>query len=380
MGHLVKLSRKLSFFNKRDAYGRILGEYPEVSKEDLDFLKSSESIANAPNPERMAKHVELTKRVIKVSEEMGLPVKTVLANMFVCRGIASALSSCINFVIENETANQLYNQPLNLAQDFNSTIGLPFKAIYLDLIDGVKIKRGDDNVDDTVVGLMVYANEGALVKLENMDECSREFFEEVLEMGKKPEAYNRTCEDDFVQLIFFYADEGETGLGFGIRSLPEFISFYNQTNLTGGKPSESILRLDSKTLSLGEQSASKLVSFAINLILFITSSNVQYVPYRGGSKSEYKRERKGLSPKKPEFYWCRIHYPSILEEKPELAQRLHVGYNHTFDVRGHFRYLQSNRFKNKRGMRVWISPFKKGHGIYVPKQYLVDWKEGRFNE
>lgn len=65
---------------------------------------------------------------------------------------------------------------------------------------------------------------------------------------------------------------------------------------------------------------------------------------------------------------------------PETKHRLHPGYNFTFDVRGHFRQFNSDRFVNKQGTKVWISPFKKGHGIYIPKRYYADWLQGKPTE
>jgi len=46
-------------------------------------------------------------------------------------------------------------------------------------------------------------------------------------------------------------------------------------------------------------------------------------------------------------------------------------YSHKFWVRGHFRSLRSERYKEKRGIRIWIPPFVKGKGILMGKSYRL---------
>lgn len=42
--------------------------------------------------------------------------------------------------------------------------------------------------------------------------------------------------------------------------------------------------------------------------------------------------------------------------------------SHKFLVRGHWRHLKSDKF-HKKGTSVWIKPYFKGQGIYIPKKY-----------
>lgn len=54
-------------------------------------------------------------------------------------------------------------------------------------------------------------------------------------------------------------------------------------------------------------------------------------------------------------------------EKTIAGERFH--FNYRFWVRGHFRQLQSNKFKEKK--RIWILPFIKGQGNLIDKTYEV---------
>jgi len=47
-------------------------------------------------------------------------------------------------------------------------------------------------------------------------------------------------------------------------------------------------------------------------------------------------------------------------------------YSHKFYVRGHFRRLTSERFKEARGKVLWIPPYVKGEGMLVRKSYGVE--------
>lgn len=46
-------------------------------------------------------------------------------------------------------------------------------------------------------------------------------------------------------------------------------------------------------------------------------------------------------------------------------------FSHRFWVRGHFRHLTSDQWKNKKGQTTWIVPYIKGKGILVNKTYEV---------
>ena len=72
--------------------------------------------------------------------------------------------------------------------------------------------------------------------------------------------------------------------------------------------------------------------------------------------------------------------PSPQTKEPEGANYMNVilgsyhkrksepkKYTHAFDVRGHFRYLQAKRYKVKQ--TIWIPPYVKGDGVYIPKTY-----------
>ena len=55
----------------------------------------------------------------------------------------------------------------------------------------------------------------------------------------------------------------------------------------------------------------------------------------------------------------------------ELNSGKHFNYSHRFWVRGHFRTLRNDKWKNARGTKIWILPFIKGKGVLVDKIYEV---------
>lgn len=48
-----------------------------------------------------------------------------------------------------------------------------------------------------------------------------------------------------------------------------------------------------------------------------------------------------------------------------------MSYNYKFWVQGHYRILKSERYKEKKGLKLWIPPFIKGKGILFEKKYVV---------
>jgi len=67
------------------------------------------------------------------------------------------------------------------------------------------------------------------------------------------------------------------------------------------------------------------------------------------------------------FYILKIKVPKPRYNNNGKEHIEHRNYSHAFDVRGHFRHLIAKRYKQKQV--IWISPHKKGEGIYIPKTY-----------
>lgn len=64
-------------------------------------------------------------------------------------------------------------------------------------------------------------------------------------------------------------------------------------------------------------------------------------------------------------------YSKHLTLLPEHIQSLgdKIRHSHAFWVRGHYRHLKSERFKNKQGQMIWIPPYIKGNGELLDKVY-----------
>jgi hypothetical protein len=91
-----------------------------------------------------------------------------------------------------------------------------------------------------------------------------------------------------------------------------------------------------------------------------------------GSEKRFRREHPKIAPPKSVR---RIILTGQLKQyidahswtEPRAGGERH--YSHRFWVRGYWRTLRSERYKAKRGARVWTPPHVKGEGVLVRKQY-----------
>lgn len=111
------------------------------------------------------------------------------------------------------------------------------------------------------------------------------------------------------------------------------------------------------------------VVFPICELLKILNASNSRIEYIGATeKNNARRIKKGKRTIPPA-------YTLVLEDTPIRPGYYHTGEkfhkDYISDVRGHFRTLTSNRFKKMKGKRVWVKSFKRGKGMYVKKDYLV---------
>lgn len=102
---------------------------------------------------------------------------------------------------------------------------------------------------------------------------------------------------------------------------------------------------------------------AVACIGYINCENIYLHREEVPEKVSRKREAKGKSRLEP-YYVCRIR-------GVQYDSAGHVGtgaeHGHRYDVRGHFRKLES-------GKTTWVRPHQRGlkHELYIPKTYVVD--------
>lgn len=124
-------------------------------------------------------------------------------------------------------------------------------------------------------------------------------------------------------------------------------------------------------ISHGENVQSKDVGGAIadvlaniqNIMKVFSSDNVKIIKteYRN-SKKEKKKVKKGC--KLPEHYYeIEVDGKRVMYDKDYQKGGRSLSYS--FDVRGHFRtYAKTKK-------RIWIEPYRKGNGVYIPKSYKL---------
>jgi len=109
----------------------------------------------------------------------------------------------------------------------------------------------------------------------------------------------------------------------------------------------------------------KVRDYIINFLLFMNEPRV--VTHIVSSNNK-RRERKGLIPLPSQI---------ITKITPELREYINIHYNshsklgYSFDVRGHWRILKHERYKENIGKRIWIPPHIKGEGVKAPQIFKV---------
>jgi len=112
-----------------------------------------------------------------------------------------------------------------------------------------------------------------------------------------------------------------------------------------------------------------LYNFVVNFLNFINNPEIEYLEHKRDEKTNARRIRQR-----------KIPLPNSIEVKVTGTLKIYLdriisyekfNYSHRFWVRGHFRTLRDERYKENVGKRIWILPFIKGSGILVNKAYEV---------
>jgi len=114
--------------------------------------------------------------------------------------------------------------------------------------------------------------------------------------------------------------------------------------------------------------ARSITTLTENLLTFLNCRNVHLKPEGTSRKHNKKLILQGQSPIPPPYYICHVDIPKFIYKK-ELKSGVRRIFNYRFDVRGHFRSLVSPKWTHKRGQMIWIPPYVKGSGEYIPKTY-----------
>lgn len=119
-----------------------------------------------------------------------------------------------------------------------------------------------------------------------------------------------------------------------------------------------------------------IYKFFLNFLNFLYNPETEYVEVSRSQKNMERRMKQG-KPIIPTSYTIFLT-GKLKEYMDRLQSGGHFHYNYRFWVRGHFRTLQAERWKEKRGIRIFIPPFIKGDGILIDKSYQLK-KESKAN-
>jgi hypothetical protein len=152
-----------------------------------------------------------------------------------------------------------------------------------------------------------------------------------------------------------------------------FVTFHRNFNLD--KDLEQLKIMHIRLPHSDKKSEDFIYKFFLNFLNFLHNPDIEYIEVSRSQKNIERRAREG-KPIIPASYII-----SLTGKLKEYMDRLQSGgqfhFNFRFWVRGHFRTLQAERWKEKRGIRIWIPPFIKGDGILVDKSYQL--KESKAN-
>jgi hypothetical protein len=107
--------------------------------------------------------------------------------------------------------------------------------------------------------------------------------------------------------------------------------------------------------------------FVINFLNFLNDPEVEYIEHLRSEKNMQRRAREG-KPIIPSSFSIQIS-GRLKKYIDEIVSKGHLKYGFSFWIRGHFRRLQSDRYKEKK--TIFIAPYVKGEGILVNKHYVV---------
>ena len=212
-------------------------------------------------------------------------------------------------------------------KEFYRNVTLPFKTIFLDTeINGEDCEIGVDKI----MGMMITETPLIVNK-----EYSKGIIFEKIGMGYR---VHYLCQDKDKMFI------------------DEFKIIIDRTNVP-------IFYDDKITLRF-------LKEFIMNLLVFINDREIQIVERKRNEKSVQRRVKEGKMPL-PDSKVIRLT-GTLKRYIDSLGGRLTGRHYHfQFWVRGHMRYLASDRYKNKKGQWIKIEPFIKGEGVLVKRVYRI---------
>jgi len=241
--------------------------------------------------------------------------------------IHTALQQCVLFHVDSDLKNlfMLTDTPKN-----NTGLRLPYDYLFLDVEFNKKelANMGYNIKRDTVVGFILC--NGILVQGDKQKV-----------VGKNIRITTFTLQNDMWFDTF--------------NVLPEI----TDDSLKG-------YHLKVQTLDISDETVRELsIRFVFNFLNFMNSDDFKTIDIQPSASQNQRREREGK-------YKIPLTKRIVLSDHitryiAKLKSSGQFHYNYSFWVRGHFRRLMSDRYKEKK--RLWIMPYVKGEGILVQRNY-----------
>lgn len=119
-----------------------------------------------------------------------------------------------------------------------------------------------------------------------------------------------------------------------------------------------------------DAAAKAFANLFFNLVDFLNHPDVEYKVHKHDENVNAKRQARG-KPRIPPQILIRVTGKTqrYLDAVKSMGARAKC--SHAFWVRGHFRHLTSDRYKNKKGVTIWVAPFIKGDQELIKKAYAL---------
>lgn len=125
-----------------------------------------------------------------------------------------------------------------------------------------------------------------------------------------------------------------------------------------------------KTNPINKNEYELIKNFVFNFLIFLNDPEVEYREVKRSDKNRERRISKGKAPM-PSSNIINLT-GKLLIYLNELESKGSFHFSHRFWVRGHFRTLKAARYKEKRGIRIWVLPYIKGQGMLIEKEYKLN--------
>lgn len=112
-------------------------------------------------------------------------------------------------------------------------------------------------------------------------------------------------------------------------------------------------------------------TFVVNFLNLLNDPEIETILHAEDKEKNIKREKRGKIPL-PSTTIIRLD-GKRKQYVNSLVSGNHFHYSYSFFVRGHWKTLKSNRYKENKGKKLWILPYIKnlGKGILIEKSYEV---------